>query len=35
LREAAFGRLRGGATFVIAGSNFPENSGWRLSPDRP
>jgi hypothetical protein len=26
LREAAFGRLRGGATFVIAGSNFPENS---------
>src|SRR5512146_3256497 len=34
LREAAFGRLRGGAGLVIAG-DFPENGGWRPSPVGP
>src|SRR5438045_5635125 len=34
LREAAFGRLRGGAVLVIAG-DFPENGGWRSLPVGP
>jgi hypothetical protein len=26
---AAFGRLRGGAAFVMVAASFPENGGWR------